>query len=231
MPLVRKGLEAIRGQKKKNLYFEAIGNIGGKDMEKLVKKWYLNVCGRGNPCLIIYDYLKINANDSKEAGNKKEYEAGYFKTEMLKDLAEYCQAPIWTALQMNRMGIVNNDNAESIDDASISISDRIGWLVAFMGIFTRRSPQQMSTDSISQDLLASTHILRHTKTRYLGKDGPDYINFVKVKEGKDIKYKPNFINFNISNFKVEDYGTYGSWIEKMGKTSIKVKEKERGISL
>jgi hypothetical protein len=220
-PKIRAELERIRKKKTKKLYFEQIGNKSGIELEKYVKRFYLNKVGRGNPFFLLYDYLKISEADKADSKGQQEYIVAYTKTEILKELAEYCNCPIFSAIQENRSGITTGKSSHQIDDSegSASMSDRLNWLVAFMGKLRKRTHDEMLEDSMP-NLKAPTHKLIATKTRYLGRSGPQFLDYVKVKIGNQVMYKQNFINLNIDNFAVEDQGTYSEMLEKIGKTKI-----------
>jgi replicative DNA helicase len=221
---IRAELEIIRSQKNKNLYFESIGNKSGHEVDKYIKRFYLNKVGRGNPFLVMYDYLKITSADN--TGNKQEYIAAYDKTQILKEAAEYCVCPVITAVQTNRAGIVDGKKAADLDDsgAVLSMSDRLNWLVSYMGILRKRTHDEMLADS-TPDIKAPTHKLITTKTRYLGEKGPEFMDYVRVGKGRDVSYRPNFINLNISNFAVTDCGTYSEQLRKSGLSKIPLDDK------
>jgi replicative DNA helicase len=218
-PVLRREMEAVKSMKNKNLYFEAIGNKTASELEKYVKRFYLNKVGRGNPFFIAYDYLKVTDADKKN--NSKEHEVAYDKSQCMKEIADYCRCPLFSALQANRSGITTNKDASQIDDSEnvASMSDRLSWLAAWMGILRKRTHDEMMKDS-TPEIIASTHKLIDTKTRYFGKNGVGYSDFIRVKDGKSVTFKKNFINLNISNFSVEDRGTYAEQIILMGKGRI-----------
>jgi hypothetical protein len=173
--------------------------------------------------MVFYDYLKISEGDKTDK-NSQEYQQAYTKSAILKETAEYCNCPIFTAIQANRSGIVTGRNASEMQDneSSGSMSDRLNWLVAYMGILRKRTHDEMLDDS-TPDYRAPSHKLITTKTRYLGENGPSFLDYVKVKNGKDISYRPNFINFDIANFSVTDRGSYSQYLEAAGKTKIPLK--------
>jgi replicative DNA helicase len=218
---INEEIHKIQNQKNKNLYFESIGNKNSSELEKYIKRFYLNKVGRGNPFLIIYDYLKITSAD-RDGKNTQEFIAAYDKTQSLKETAEYCDCPVLSAVQTNRSGITNGKSSSEISDNenSLSMSDRLNWLVSYMGILRKRTHDEMLSDS-TPERKAPTHKLITTKTRYLGEKGAAFLDYVRVKDGKEIYYKPNFINFDINNFAVEDCGLYSEWLVKNGKAGFK----------
>jgi len=172
--------------------------VSGKPIEQvisIVKRWYFSKLGRGNPCVIIYDYIKLTGESDK---NKQEYQLIGEKVNALKELCLELNVPILTACQLNR-------SAENgIDDSSaISQSDRLQWFASFVAIFRRKSVEEMADDGIE----FGSHKLIPLATRFQGKDSAGHHDLVRVKEGKKIKYMPNYISFNIKNFNVDETGT------------------------
>lgn len=172
--------------------------VSGKPIEEvvsIVKRWYFSKVGRGNPCVIVYDYIKLTG---ETAGNKKEYELIGEKVNALKELSLELDIPILTACQLNR-------SAENgVDDSSaISQSDRLQWFASFVGIFRRKTAEEMALDGEE----FGSHKLIPLATRFQGQDAQGHHDLVRIKEGRSVKYVPNFISFNISNFNVEERGT------------------------
>ena len=104
--------------------------VSGKPIEEvisIVKRWYFSKVGRGNPCVVIYDYIKLTGESDK---NKQEYQLIGEKVNALKELSLELNIPILTACQLNR-------SAENgVDDSSaISQSDRLQWFASFVAIF------------------------------------------------------------------------------------------------
>lgn len=221
-PKINEEVKRIQGLKNKNIWFEPIGNMGISEMEKFVKRWKLTKCGRARSSLLIYDYLKLNNNDKKEFSSKEgEHSQAYQKIEIIKDLADWTNSPVLTALQQNRGGDIFSKTGPDDSANSNSLSDRIGWLVAVLAILRSRTPDEILTDSTAT-LKAPSNKMIFQKTRYLWEHGPEFLNYVKVKEGKDVRYVPNFMNFEISNFDTVDMGTYSDWLIKMGRNAVKV---------
>lgn len=172
--------------------------VAGKPIEEvasIVKRWYFSKVGRGNQCVIVYDYIKLTGESDK---NKQEYQLIGDKVNALKELCLELNVPILTACQLNR-------SAESgVDDSSaISQSDRLQWFASFVAIFRRKSVEEIADDGPE----FGSHKLIPLATRFQGKDSAGHHDLVRVQEGKKVKYMPNFISFNINNFNVEETGT------------------------
>lgn len=172
--------------------------VAGKPIEEvasIVKRWYFSKVGRGNQCIIVYDYIKLTGESDK---NKQEYQLIGDKVNALKELCLELNVPILTACQLNR-------SAENgVDDSSaISQSDRLQWFASFVAIFRRKSVEEIADDGPE----FGSHKLIPLATRFQGKDSAGHHDLVRVQEGKKVKYMPNFISFNINNFNVEETGT------------------------
>lgn len=172
--------------------------VAGKPIEEIVsivKRWYFSKVGRGNQCVVVYDYIKLTGESDK---NKQEYQLIGEKVNALKELCSELNIPILTACQLNR-------SAENgVDDSSaISQSDRLQWFASFVAIFRRKSVEEIADDGPE----FGSHKLIPLATRFQGKDSAGHHDLVRVQEGKKVKYMPNYISFNINNFNVEETGT------------------------
>lgn len=172
--------------------------VAGKPIEEvvsIVKRWYFSKVGRGNQCVIVYDYIKLTGESDK---NKQEYQLIGEKVNALKELCSELNIPILTACQLNR-------SAENgVDDSSaISQSDRLQWFASLVAIFRRKSVEEIADDGPE----FGSHKLIPLATRFQGKDSAGHHDLVRIKEGKKVKYAPNYISFNINNFNVEETGT------------------------
>lgn len=172
--------------------------VAGKPIEEvvsIVKRWYFSKVGRGNQCVIVYDYIKLTGESDK---NKQEYQLIGEKVNALKELCSELNIPILTACQLNR-------SAENgVDDSSaISQSDRLQWFASFVAIFRRKSVEEIADDGPE----FGSHKLIPLATRFQGKDSAGHHDLVRIQEGKKVKYAQNYISFNINNFNVEETGT------------------------
>ena len=172
--------------------------VSGKPIHEVVsiiKRWYFSKVGRGNQCVVIYDYIKLTGESDK---NKQEYQLIGDKVNSLKELCSELNIPILTACQLNR-------SAENgVDDSSaISQSDRLQWFASFVGIFRRKTVEEIASDGEE----FGSHKLIPLATRFQGKDSAGHHDLVRIKEGKKVKYAQNYVSFDIQNFNVEEKGT------------------------
>lgn len=178
--------------------------VSGKPIEQvvsIVKRWYYTKVGRGNPCVIIYDYIKLTGESEK---NKQEYQLIGEKVNALKELSLELDVPILTACQLNR-------SAENgVDDSSaISQSDRLQWFASYVAIFRRKTVEEIAEDG--QDF--GSHKMIPLATRFQGRESQGHHDLVRIQEGRSVKYQTNFISFNISNFNVDERGTLSDIVE------------------
>ena len=178
--------------------------VSGKPIEEvisIVKRWYFSKVGRGNPCVVIYDYIKLTGESDK---NKQEYQLIGEKVNALKELSLELNIPILTACQLNR-------SAENgVDDSSaISQSDRLQWFASFVAIFRRKTVEEIAEDG--QEF--GSHKMIPLATRFQGRESQGHHDLVRIQEGRSVRYQPNFISFNISNFNVEERGTLSEIVQ------------------
>lgn len=188
-----------------NLKYKHIGNMATDAVISFIKRWCMKECGRGEKALIVYDYLKILEGD--RSSGMKEYELMGDKMDALKTCAFDLQAPLLTAVQVNRSGVNTNRQANQLidDESVISISDRIQWFTSYMGIFRRKVPEEILADGPNY----GTHKMITLKTRFQGQQAAGHQDLVKIVDPttQRIRYTPNYINFDLTNFNIEEKGS------------------------
>lgn len=185
------------------VYHMSVGNRSIEKIASMCRRWYLKVVGRGNDCLICYDYIKMV---DPESNNRKEHQEMGDKVDFMKKLAEELDCPVITAVQSNRDGVTGaRDVSEIVDDErSIGMSDRVTWYASGVWILRRRVPDEIVLDTPE----SGTHKLIEVVVREQGRDAVGHQDFIlrRFPDGKR-KYVKNFINFNISDFAVEERGS------------------------
>lgn len=135
-----------RGPTLKNFTHENIAGYSFDKIYSLIKRWLFKCVGKGiggvtNPCLIVYDYLKVM--DSSDIGKSmQEYQTLGFATSKLKDFAVEYDVPILTFVQLNRDGIDKETTAAAAG------SDRILWFGTNFSIFKRKTAEEIAEDGI-----------------------------------------------------------------------------------
>jgi replicative DNA helicase len=199
---IRKSLKGLDGKYKAYHYY--VGNKSIDTVMSIVRRWYYKVVGRGNPCVIVYDYLKLTGE--KLSQNWAEHQALGEKVDKIKQLAVELQVPIVTAIQLNRSGEGGSKKgAEMTDDATaIALSDRLTWFGTYIGIFRRKTQDEMLLDTVD----SGTHKLIEIKARYQGKDAAGHHDqILRTMPDGSKKFFKNYINFSVKNFHVEERGS------------------------
>lgn len=189
-------------------------HVGSKDIDQvcnIVKRWYYKTVGRGNGCIIGYDYVKLTGE--KVDRNWAEHQAIGEKIDKLKRLSEELSCPIITAMQLNRQGESHNRNASAVvDDSSvISLSDRLQWFSSYVGIFRRKTLDEIALDGEE----FGTHKLVTIKSRFQGRDAAGHQDLVRrvTEEGAE-KYVYNYLNFSVQNFNCDEMGSLETIVQR-----------------
>jgi len=189
-------------------------HVGSKNIDQIcsiIRRWHLSQVGRGNQAVIAYDYIKLTGE--KVGQNWAEHQAIGDKIDKLKRISEELQAPIITAMQLNRSGeSFNRKGSDIVDDASaISLSDRLQWFASFVAIFRRKTLDELSLDG--QEF--GTHKLIPTKTRFQGKDSAGHQDIVRRLDstGKEV-WAQNYLNYRVENFNITEHGSLADVAER-----------------
>jgi|TARA_B100000519_G_scaffold83536_1_gene72322 replicative DNA helicase len=208
--MVDKVREALDKMKDYNYMHYHVGNKNIDQICSIVRRWYYSKVGRGNRCIIAYDYVKLTGE--KVDRNWAEHQAIGEKIDKLKKLAEEVNAPIITAMQMNRSGETHNRRGSDItdDSSAIALSDRLQWFAAFVAIFRRKTIDEMALDGER----FGSHKLIPLKTRFQGKDAAGHHDLVKrtFEDGSE-KYVNNYLNFSVNNFSILEHGSLVDVVE------------------
>lgn len=219
--MVKKIRETLKGLTNKyKVYHYHVGNKPVDEVCSLIRRWYLSVVGRGNDCVVCYDYLKLTGE--KLSNHWVEHQALGEKVDKFKRLSEELNYPFLTAIQLNRSGEnTNRDSKDVADDGSaIAISDRLQWFTTYLGIFRRRTDDEIILDTMD----SGTHKLIEIKGRFQGRDAAGHQDRIqRIFPDGTKKYVRNFINFDIQNFRVEEKGSLIDTIKRQ-QAIFKVKD-------
>jgi len=210
--MVEKVREGIQKMKKFKYMHYHVGNRNIDQVCSIVRRWYYSQVGRGNKCIVAYDYVKLTGE--KVERNWAEHQAIGEKIDKLKKLSEEINAPIITAMQMNRSGETHNRKSSDIldDSSAIALSDRLQWFAAFVAIFRRKTIDEIALDG-GQERFGS-HKLIPLKTRFQGKDAAGHHDLIRrtFEDGSE-KYVNNYLNFGVENFGVTEHGSLNDIME------------------
>lgn len=194
-------------KKLKNIYKVHHYHVGNKNVDEvcsIIRRWYLSIVGRGNKCIVVYDYLKLTGE--KLSGHWAEHQALGEKVDKFKRVSEELGFPFLTAIQLNRSGEnTGRQSQDVVDDGSaVSQSDRLQWFATWLGIFRKKTEDEFILDTPE----SGTHKLIEIKARYQGKDAAGHQDLMirTMPDGKK-KYIRNYINFQITNFGVQEKGS------------------------
>jgi len=205
---------AAKVLKENNDYYHM--HVSNKSIDQIcsiIRRWYYKEVGRGNKCLIAYDYVKLTGE--KVGQNWAEYQAIGEKISRLKEIAEEVNAPLLTAMQLNRSGENRNRTGSSLvdDSSAISLSDRLQWYAAFTAIFRRKTLDEIVSDNEYDEsgrliFDSGTHKLIPLKSRFQGKDAMGHQDYLQrlFPDGSQ-KYIMNYLNFSVENFEVQEKGS------------------------
>lgn len=196
-------------------YHYHVSNKSIDEICSIIKRWYYNKVGRGNQCIIAYDYVKLTGE--KISANWAEHQAIGEKINKLKEISVEVNAPLITAMQLNRSGENRNKLGANLSDDSsaISLSDRLQWYAAFTAIFRRKTLDEIESDGLD----FGTHKLIPLKSRFQGKDAMGHQDYLRRRfsDGSE-KYVMNYLNFDVNNFGVTEKGSLRHICERAKET-------------
>lgn len=204
--------DALSTVKKYQYYHYQVANKNIDEVCSIIRRWYFSKVGRNNPALIVFDYVKMTAAE-KVGQNWAEHQQIGVMVDKLKRISEEVNAPLLTAIQMNRSGESQNKNSGALieDSSTFALSDRLQWFASFTGIFRAKTADELSADGVD----FGTHKLIKTKSRWQGKEAKGFNDFIKRKmpDGSE-RYVANYINFDVQNFRVVEKGTLEDVIDR-----------------
>jgi hypothetical protein len=198
----------------RNMKFDylPVGGMAPDQMISELKRYYFGKVGRynketGEPNRLIFsfDYLK-----PPEGGGfyQKEYEVigeivQKFKTAIQTDIVTDKGEPVvsmFTSVQSNRTGIVNNKKSDELSDneGQVSMSDRIIQYVSHLFLLRKKT-----TDELVNESNFGTHKLINLKARSLGMNKDRAIDLIKMPNSS---LKRNDLHFEFKNFVIEEKG-------------------------
>lgn len=182
-------------------YHLSIAGMAFEEQLATIRRWIiknvgLRADGKANPCVIMYDYLKLMSTESMN-GDLKEFQVLGFMMTSLHNFAVRYGVPMMIFMQLNRDGI----NGEGTDTASGS--DRIIWLCSNYSIFKQKDEEEIAEDGPENGNRKLIPVVARHGSGSLG--NKDYINchmrgeIAKIVEGKSQ-------SFNRVNKKKHDNG-------------------------
>jgi replicative DNA helicase len=162
--------------------------VAGKPIDEIIsiiRRWHYKNIHNGVKSIIVYDYIKLTGE--KISDSWKEYQVIGQKTDKLKQIAQELKCPVVAAVQTNS----END---------VAMSKQIKWFVNTLAMFRKKTAEELEFCGNK----FGSHILTVTESRNQGEEAFGFSDLVKLPDGE---YKRFFINFDISNFNIEDKGS------------------------
>lgn len=179
------------------IYHMQVANKPIEEICSIIRRWFYKNVGRGNPAMVVYDYIKLTGEKLSESW--KEYQAIGEKINHLNEVSNKLNLQLFTAMQLNRSA------EKGVDDSSaIALSDRLQWFAAFVAIFRKKRLEEIAEYGEN----FGSHMLIPIATRFQGQGAMGHQDFLRIDLGKDkYKYVQNFINYHIENFDVTEKGS------------------------
>ena len=193
--IVRENWERV---KKIKVYYQDVSTFGPQETISFIRRFAYNKVGRNNLFLVVYDYFKPFETHNYNSPEWKQM--GHFLQDIKSFIVNELPIPFWGAIQLNRLGITTNRNANQIDDSenAIGLSDRITQQSSHALLLRFKTMDEIAIE----DNRFGNMKLICVKHRHLGKDFMDAIKPIKV--GK--RFMKNYINLDSGSFYYEDRG-------------------------
>lgn len=207
-------MKLIKANQSSNFFHRYVANEDVDSIISIIRRWYYSTCERfseDTQAIVVYDYLKITGE--KINADNKEYQIIGEKVNKLKAATTQIHAPLLTAVQVNRTGVNSNKSGEQAtdDDSIIALSDRIKWFCTYLGIFRHKTINELEKDGPQ----FGTHLLKTLKGRFQGRESQGHADWVQIAEqGQKPVYRENYINYNITNFAVEERSCLRDMVKK-----------------
>lgn len=161
------------------LKFQSVAGKTFEDILSIIRRWIIKEVGvdengNTNPCLVIYDYFKLQSASEFESG-MQEFQMLGFQIARLTDFCKEYDFPCMSFVQINRDGITK----ETSD--ILAQSDRLLWLALAVTIFKSKDDNEMAETGKFGNMK-----MIPLKARF----GPKlhYGNYINMKMQGDISY-------------------------------------------
>lgn len=203
-----------------------VGNMSPREKIAVIRRYYFNRVGRGNPLGILDDYTKGVEALGK---NSSEYQSvGYYIQDVKSLITNEIPAWYWTSVQNNRTGSYQGKKASDIVDSDdqMGLSDRIiqqsdwGFILRF---------KVMEEIAAEQNLFGNMKLVPVKMREALGRDFERTLKPVKLANGR---FSTNFFNLDTKSFHFTDKGDLNHMISILGTGAVEMgQEKEKAVGL
>ncbi len=196
----------------KYLIHKTAENMSVTEIESYVKYVYNRYVGEGNPCLVIYDYLKII--DEQASGHNQEHQIIRNKSNSLKKIALDLNSPVLTAIQTNRRpddDTIPLKDALKVDSTAMAMSHSASWFTSFLAFYKAKDAREIELDGVEY----GSHKLVPLKIRSWGFRGLQYEQPLRRETPDGVMYQKNHINLERGVFTLESRGTLRSVVNRL----------------
>ena len=197
-------MQDVMAKAGKNLIHKTVSHMSIDEVESYVKYVYNRYVGKGKPCLICYDYLKITGE--KTSSHNQEYQIIRNKSSQLKRIALELKSPVLTALQTNRQPDDDTKPLKDVlkvDATAMAMSHSASWDCSFLGYYKQKDDREVELDGREN----GSHKLVPLKIRAWGLGGLDYERSVRRETAEGNIFQKNHINLQRGIFTLESVGT------------------------
>ena len=191
------------------------------EVRSIVLEWYYSEVGRGNPCILGYDWL--SSDFGEKWGNQQEYQHLGEKISILKDIAVEVNAPLVTCCQSNRSGesYGNKKGGVTDDTTQIGGSDRFQMIAANVVIWrtktleeimldegvSREQAEQINENRNWNDLRWGSHKMIFPKIRHQGEGSFGFHDLLRRRGvNGQLVVENNYLSYNVANYGLVEVG-------------------------
>ena len=204
-------MESVATKAGKFLIHKTVSHMSIEEVESYIKYVYHRYVGKGKPCLICYDYLKMTGE--KTAGHNQEYQIIRNKSAQLKRIALSLNSPVLTAIQSNRQPDDDTLPLKSVlkvDSTAMAMSHSASWDCSFLGFYKQKDERERELDGLDR----GTHKVVPLKIRAWGLRGLDYERALRRETPDGLIFQKNHINLQRGIFTLEPRGTLSDIINR-----------------
>jgi replicative DNA helicase len=190
------------------------------EVRSIILEWYYNEVGRGNPCVLGYDWLSSDFGSTW--GNQQEYQHLGEKISILKDVAVEINAPLVTCCQSNRGGESYGKKGVITDDTTqIGGSDRFQMIAANVVIWrvktideiildeglSRARAQEVEENRDWNNLRWGSHKMIFPKIRHQGEGSFGFHDMIRRRGiNGQVTVENNYLSYSVENYGLVELG-------------------------
>lgn len=210
--------------KKLRIDYINVGNLSPREKLSLIRRYYYQKIGRGNPLAILDDYLKGVEALGK---NSSEYQAvGYYVNDIKNLITGEIPASFWTSVQNNRTGSYQGKKAGEIVDSEdqMGLSDRIIQQSDWGFVLRFKVPEELAME---KDLFGNMKLTPVKTREALGKDSDKALRPIKLPSGK---FVTNYFNLDSKGFYFTEKGDLRRVLEVLGQSAVDLTKGKDGVT-